>query len=174
MLKFTFAMLALFAGSVSAMAEECHMADAYGLHLQILPEDADKSFPSKITERVDGATWDIYFGKDKKPQRIVHTDYGEAGRDERKLTVSDGRSYIITVHNYEYSATRDYIDSNTIRETIDRYVFCNAKLELPEGWELDKSDMEYVDAARKAAAFFFASDEIAEQIKQAGLTPPTW
>jgi len=112
---------------------ECNLGDAMQVHEAPLPEDEDLRFDSKISKRSEGAVWSIYNDRAGKPQRLVHTDYGESGREVHRITIGDAKNYIITTHLYVYLAPLSYEGSNTIREEIDHYLFCDAKLDLPSG-----------------------------------------
>jgi hypothetical protein len=151
---------------------ECNIARANVLNDIPLPEKASEEFDSKVTARTDGAQWSFYKNKSGNLERAIHTDYGESGRDIRRLTISDATNYIVTVHHFYYLAPLDVAGSVTHREELDHYWFCDAKLELPKEW--DEYDKAYLVEARKAADFFFQSDEIKKQLKSAGLKPPIW
>jgi hypothetical protein len=169
--KSAVAVLILCAASAIAKAE-CNIAHANELNDTPLPENASEEFNSKTTERTDGALWSFYRNTSGTLERVIHTDFGESGRDIHRLTISDGKNYIITVHHLNYLAPRDFEGSLIHRETLDHYWFCDAKLELPPEW--DEYDKAYLVEARQAADFIFKSDEIRKQLKAAGVTSPTW
>lgn len=162
----------IFIASNTCAHAECDLARANTINNTLLPEFASEEFDSKVTERTDGALWSIYKDKSGTLERVIHTDYGESGRDVHKMTISDSDNFIITVHHISYLAPRDYDGSYTHREELDHYQFCESQLDLPPEW--DEYDRSFPVKARKAADFFFTSTEIAKQLKAAGVTPPTW
>ncbi len=166
---FVFALISMM--NLPAKAE-CDLAGAMQIYQSPLPEDEDIRRDSKVTQRSEGAVWSIYNDKSGKPLRLIHTDYGESGRDEHILTIGDAKNYIITVHNYYYLAPLSYEGSNLYREEVNHYLFCAAALDLPKEWE-DFPD-SYVPNARKAADFIFKSEEIQAELKRSSVTPPIW
>jgi hypothetical protein len=154
-----------------AHATTCDLEQAGAIEALPAPEKADEEFDVAEQQSVEGGLWSIHLGADKKPRRILRTDYGETGRAIHELITTAGDDYILRVTMIRYSAPIQEDGSDVIREETDRFVFCDGELQVPPNWTPQAS---YLAAAKSAAAAFFSAPEIAGEVKAAGLTPPLW
>jgi hypothetical protein len=170
-MKTTVLTMIVFAFCTARALAGCEDSKAYFLNERPLPEKADNEIELAEFESTEGGAFSIYLNANKKPDRIVRTDFGETGRRVTKLVIGAPNDVMITSTLEHYNVPITQTGSFTNREETDFYYFCDGKLQQePEA----AMDNDYAKAAKEAADMFFSKAELQDQLKATGITPLIW
>ena len=164
----TLLVFALLSATAHAACDYDKASDAADL---LLSNKADVEIEVSQQESTEGGEWLIYFDKNKVPQNIQRTDYGEMGRITYRLSPGIAGNFLLSSREESYAVPFTEQGSFTIREAIEHFQFCDGKLDLPQEWSLDSP---YAISARNITDFFFTAKEIASYINAAKLKQPIW
>lgn len=155
----------------AAQAGNCQTTEAERILSLPRPVEPDQVLEVSEQQSVEGGQWSIYLGKNKKPDRIFRTDFGESGRTEHAIASGGNGTFVIRKTHFRYNVPSYVEGSAVIREETDYYRFCEGRLFLPTGWE---NDGAHLKAAHEASSQFFSAPEIGKAVISAGLKPPLW
>jgi hypothetical protein len=165
--KFILAAL-MFGLATSTVNAGCEDSNAYRISEKPVPEKPDQVVDMEAPESVEGGEFYIYFGANKKPERIFRFDYGETFRLITKLSIGAPNDVFIARTKQIYNMPFTIPGSKTVREETDFYDFCAGTLVTstdPDlGAENPKAVQDVIDE-------YFKAVEIQPAMKVSGLKP---
>jgi hypothetical protein len=163
----TIVMLAITPVAANAM---CDNPKASLVHDKPLPKKPDKIVDLENPESAEGGEFYVYFGKNKKPERIVRYDYGETFRIITTLSIGAPKDVYLARTKEIYNIPFSLADSKTVRAETDYFDYCGDRPKKESDPEFASDDPAPVQAAIDEA---FKVDEIQATLKAAGLKPLT-
>jgi hypothetical protein len=161
--------MALFAAAISAATAHagCDNPLAVFINDKPVPKKPDKVIDLEMPETAEGGEFYVYFGKNKKPERIIRYDYGETFRIITKLSIGAPQDVFIARTREIYNIPFPLAGSKTVRTETDFFEYCAGKsavapTELPLSSDDPKIAQDVIDQA-------FKVDEIQPVLKDAGL-----
>jgi hypothetical protein len=148
----------------------CEISKAFSIHEKPVPEKPDQVVDLQQPESTDGGEFYIYFGENKKPERIFRFDYGETFNLVTKLSIGAANDVFIARTKHIYNMPYAIPGSKTVREETDFYDFCAGTFVTSTDPDLG---VESPQAVQDVINEYFKASEIQPALKASGFKPLT-